>query len=799
MTINDSMVEKLKTNMVLPYQMVNDLNLMRVNLAATITDSFKSIAENTNSLKAIVDMSTDQEVSSGPNKLTLDKIPVQEQNGLFVSNGRIKQLPRILNEVKPIDVSISGNGSSYITIDESGEEIQTPKVFFSEDIKNGLEFQYQNNGMSILSIEFSFKAEERISIINIDVGNSYGGSQTLVNSIYINNGVGVRFTTIKTDSSIILILEEEIVPTSLTVNLSSSAYVKNDNVSLLRFKKISFGILGFEEISTITFGPIGSNNLGIIKAGISVDKTVKNISFKVSPDNTSWYDFDIENEKGYSISFNTIFSRSKSIKTNKIYISVSVKNTKIDKEISNIVFEKYAGEDCFDTTLMFGGSLISNQIIPEFSQSTYSIQEERYVTTEEVDPTKNYRVSLIPFNPVLPNNIFEEKYGAKIVLDPNNSIVNVYGPVMEANTLNNNTNFHFIYKRKPDYIPGKYSYVINGETKKSFDVYGDYDFSLSRYIMRVLKTDTVVIRLENELGTINIDLSKVASFNISETENLINIAKIFTVNNTNYMPSFFYPFTYNENESITENGTDIQNGLYAIPFVSTSYIKNKTSELSIRDIGNYSSLMRVNETDTLDRVKTYKAKHKKISNISIKSDTKNERVQFIDGKKEFIEKKIYSVQDTVSDSKVVISDILINNKVEVYTSGYAKKLFRVYSKNDIISIYNFYVENGVLFFSKDINNEILNITYESYGNGKIIPDIYSVDQESGVVYFSSYQNNIIIKYEFIDIGITTNMYTSKNISSEGVHESIGISEVTKTISNFSIEPIPVINIGVVYE
>jgi hypothetical protein len=799
MTISKSLIEELKTNKIFPYQIINDVNLIKTNLSTAITNSFRSISENTNALKAIINMSTDQEVSSGPNKLTLSKLPIHSQKGLFISNGRIKRLPRLQEEVKPIHVLISGSGNSYITMDESGEELKTPKVFFAEDIRNGSEFQYQNDGMAILEINFSFNSEERVSIIRIDTGNSYSGSQTVVNSVYINTGSGIRFNTIKVENSIILILDEEISPTSLTINMSSSAYIKDGNISLLRFKSIKFGIVGYDELSSLTFGPIGSNNLNIIKAGISTDKTVKGIYFKISPDNITWFDFDTENDRGYSTSLNTIFNSSKNIKTNKIYIEVQVKNEKIEQELSNIVFERYAGDDCFDTTLMFGASTISNQAVHEYCQSVYSIQDEKFILPEDIDVTKNYRITSIPFNPIIVDKMFEDKYGAKIVVDPSASVVNVYGPVLDISNISSTDNIHFVYKKKADYIPGKYTYIINGIQKRSFDIYGDYDFSLSRYILKVKKEDVVLVKIENELGTSTVTADYLANYSLSDTENLINMAKLFIINNNAYKPGFFYPYQYDSSNSITENGENIQNGLYLCPMVKTKYPKAKTGELSIRDILEYSPLGRVSETEKIDRVKVYKSRHKKIYNISITSDSKIVRENFINGKSEFIEKKIFSIREIISSSSILIPGLSNSNKVEVYTSGYAKKLMRVYSQNDIVSIYNYYVDNNQIYFSSDMNNETVNITYGSTGNGKIIPNAYSVDQDNGVIYFSSYQNDIIIKYEFIDMAITTNMLTSKNISIEGVHEEIGISSIVKMISSFKIQDIPSINIGVIYE
>lgn len=106
---------------------------------------------------------------------------------------------------------------------------------------------------------------------------------------------------------------------------------------------------------------------------------------------------------------------------------------------------------------------------------------------------------------------------------------------------------------------------------------------------------------------------------------------------------------------------------------------------------------------------------------------------------------------------------------------------------------------GKVYLHKNMNNETVNIVYQSDTTGQKIGNMYSVDYENGVVYFSSYQDQIVVTYEYLDSAIFSEMLTDKSIAQEGLLESIGISTVQEEIEMYQINVIPTINIGVIYE
>jgi hypothetical protein len=430
-------------------------------------------------------------------------------------------------------------------------------------------------------------------------------------------------------------------------------------------------------------------------------------------------------------------------------------------------------------------------------QSIFDTVSEKYVSPSEVEALKNYRIAMIPYNPVIPSMVFEERYNSKVVINPNTAKFYVYGAIVNTQGANKQYS-HFIYKRKDNYIPGRYSYIINGENKKSFDIYGEYDFSLSRFIIKVNKTDTVQVLIENEEQTKRIAKEALVSVSISDTEEYISMAPIFTFEDISYSPAYFYPYLYEGHESITENGANIQNGVFMLPFVRLDYPKGRVSDIRIRDLDIYDGFLKLN-TQYLDRAKIYRSKHKKIKNITINGNKHLSRVQFINGDIEFLEKKRYSAQAQVINSEVSLDGIKPVNDVEVYTSGYARKLIRVYRTEDIVSDFNFMIAIGKVYLHSNMNNETINIVYQSDTTGQKIGNMYSVDYENGVVYFSSYQDQIVVTYEYLDSAIFSEMLTDKSIAQEGLLESIGISTVQEEIEMYQINVIPTINIGVIYE
>ena len=92
---------------------------------------------------------------------------------------------------------------------------------------------------------------------------------------------------------------------------------------------------------------------------------------------------------------------------------------------------------------------------------------------------------------------------------------------------------------------------------------------------------------------------------------------------------------------------------------------------------------------------------------------------------------------------------------------------------------------------------MLNIVYELNVDSKKTGNMYSVDYENGVIYFSSYQNTIKISYEFLDMSVFTEMLVTKNISTEGILQSMAIDEEEQEVSTYKITEIPSINIGVI--
>ena len=797
MTTSKSIIERLKNENTLQYSAINIVNDSTKELSDLIRTSIGNISRHTKAIKSVINIASDQEVSSGPKKIDLSKIPIHLSDGLFIEDGRVKQIPILSRVITPISVLVHGNGDSFITTDESGEKLEKPKLFFAEDIKNGMEFQYQDKGLLVLVLEFLFERDSRISVIAIDTGDTYGGKQTEVSSVFLNDSRTVKFNTIKNNNIIYILLEEEIEASVMSVKLTSSAYVSHEDTSLLRIKSMKFGTVGYKESSKLILGPIGSNTLKIVKAGISTGVQVNGIKFSISTDASSWIPFEIENEKGYSISLDTIFQASKGISTNKIFILIEVENTISSSIIEKTGFEKYTGEDCFDTTLFFGGSSITGIVIQDYIQSIFDTVSEKYVSPSEVEALKNYRITMIPYNPVIPSLVFEERYNSKIVINPNTAKFYVYGAIVNTHGANKQYS-HFIYKRKDNYIPGRYSYIINGENKKSFDIYGEYDFSLSRFIIKVNKTDIVQVLIENEEQTKRIGRETLVSVSISNTEEYISMAPIFTFEDISYSPAYFYPYMYEEHESITENGANIQNGVFMLPFTRLDYPKGRVSDIRIRDLDTYDGFLKLN-TMYLDRVKIYRSKHKKIKNVTINGNKNLSRVQFINGDIEFLEKKRHSAQSQVINSEVTLDGIKPVNDVEIYTSGYARKLIRVYRTEDIVSDFNFMIAVGKVYLHNNMNSEIINIVYQSDTTGQKMGNMYSVDYENGVVYFSSYQDQIVVTYEYLDSAIFSEMLTDRSIAQEGLLESIGISTVQEEIEMYQINVIPTINIGVIYE
>ena len=797
MTTSKSIIERLKTENILQYSAISVVNDSAKRLSDLIRTSIGNISKHTNAIKSVINIASDQEVSSGPKKIDLSKIPVHLSDGLFIEDGRVKQIPVLSKVVSPTSVLVHGNGDSFITVDESGEKLEKPKLFFAEDIKNGLEFQYQDKGLLVLVLEFSFERDSRISVIAIDTGDTYSGKQTEVNSVFLNDSRTVKFNTIKNNNIVYILLDEEVEASVMSVKLTSNAYVSQEDISLLRIRSMKFGTVGYKNSSRLILGPIGSNTLKIVKAGISTGVQVNGIKFSLSTNASNWIPFDTENEKGYSLSLDTIFQTSKGINTNKIFILIEVENTVSNSIIEKIVFEKYAGEDCFDTTLLFGGSSITSMIIQDYVQSVFDTVSEKYIYPSDIEPLKNYRTSMIPYNPVAPSKVFEERYNSRVVINPNTARFYVYGAIVNTQGANKQYS-HFVYKRKDNYIPGRYSYIINGENKKSFDIYGEYDFSLSRFILRVNKTDTIQVLIENEEETKRVAKEELVSIAISDTEEYISMAPIFTFEDISYSPAYFYPYRYESHESITENGSNIQNGLFMLPFVRLDYPKGRTSDIRIRDLDTYDGFLKLN-TQYIDRTKIYRSKHKKIRNIEINGNKHLSRVQFINGDIEFLEKKKYSAQAQVVNSEIILNGIKPVNDVEVYTSGYARKLIRVYRAEDIVSDFNFMVTLGKIQLHHNMNNETINIVYQSDTTGQKIGNMYSVNYEDGVVYFSSYQDQIVITYEYLDSAIFSDMLTDKSIAQEGLLESIGISTIQEEVEMYQINVIPTINIGVIYE
>jgi hypothetical protein len=246
--------------------------------------------------------------------------------------------------------------------------------------------------------------------------------------------------------------------------MSSSGYVSSENVSLLKIRSLKFGQLDYKENPSIVIGPIGSNSFRIIKAGISTSYLAKGVSFKYSTDASNWAEFDTENERGFSVSLNTLMPSSKNIETNKIFVMIEVTDDFVEEEVNRIDFIKYEGEDCYDTTLSFGGGNISNVIINDYLQSIYDTVLEKYIYVDDIDPLKNYRVSLIPYNPVNPIRTFKERYNSEVVVNPTDSRFYLYGAVSLISQVDKSKSL-YIYKKREDYIPGKYSYIINGENK----------------------------------------------------------------------------------------------------------------------------------------------------------------------------------------------------------------------------------------------------------------------------------------------------------------------------------------------
>ena len=796
-TTYKSLTEELKENHLVPYTVINDYNNAKLRLKDLIQEEFANIARNIKAVKTLVNVSTDQEVSSGPGKVDLSKIPVHSSSGLFVSNGSIHQLPILTNTVTAKSVRVTGNGDTYITVDESGEFLDKPKTYFSSDIVNGMEFQYQYDGFILISLDVSFEANTLISMIALELDNSYSSQQTSIESIYLNNGTGVRFSTLRHDNLMYIIFEEEVTVSSLTFRVSSYAYIPQRNVSLLKIKKLSFGRIGYQENSSIVLGPIGSASKKIIKMGIGTDIRSTGIEYSVSNDLETWYKFNVENERGFSIPFDTIFSNSHNTITYKAYVRIDVTNTKDVSTITDIVFEQFSGNDCYDTTLEFGGSSITNIFIPDFTESIYDTKTEKYVYPDDVENIKNYRVTSIPYNPVIGDKSFTEKYGIDVVIDPNESIAYMNGNIVPY-TDSEISNANFVYKLKDDYQPGKYTYVVNDQVVKSFYVYGTYLFSMSRYILRVNKTDTVKVILQNKNIVRHYSIEDIASHDIDDTTMYVSMAPIFVDEGISYDPAYFYPYFYDEYQSVTENGTNVQNGYWVIPYTATTYIKNKTDNMSIRDIDHYRDFIRYYE-DTVERTLLYEARHNKISNVEISGTKMLTRVQFIDGKSEFIERKVATHQRIVAGNNISLAGVKKENTIDVYSSGYAKKFIRVYSIKDLISPYSYFVDTNVIYFNTKMDGETLNLLVETSASGRVLGDNYSVDYENGIVYFSSYQNNITISYEYLDMHITGQFYAKENISSDGILVEVGIIENEREIETFTVNQLPAISIGVIYD
>ena len=792
-TINPSVLSLAKDTSI-PYSSIEGLNNSAFTLRELVQQSFRNIGKNTDAVKTLIDVATNIEVSSGPKKLELSKIKIASSDGLFINNGNLVQLPIVKTLVNPVSVTVHGKGDSFITHDESGLELEKPLVFYPSDLSSGMEFRYQDNGLISLSLDFTFNRDSLISIIELKVGNSYSGQQTAINSITLNDSRTIRFRSLRNGGSIYAIFEEPVNTTQLNLRLSSSAFI-NSSLSLLKIEKISFGILGFNEFSNIILGPIGVSNGLISKLGISTDTINSNLKFEYSIDGNTWRQLNKETEKSLSISINTIFDYSVKIKTRKVFIRITVKNEVENSTIVKKVFKKYEGEDCYITGLSFGASSISNLIVSDYLQTVYDTTLEKFIYPPESEAIQNYRITMIPFNPVMQLTTFNDKYKSEVILNPEDLRLYVYGEVVKSDE-GISQKAHFVYKKKEDYIPGRYSVIINGENAKTFDVYGDYEFSISRFIIKVLKTDNIQVVVKNETTEKRFLKESIASMEISDTEELISISPLFIYEDISYNPAIFYPFHYDSIESVTENGENIQNGVFMIPFSQLDYPRNKTNIMSIRDLDYYEGFLKTKNED-IDRAIAVRTKHKNIRNVRVQGNKNLRRTHFSNGSIEFIETKKTFYQELVSNSIISIIGIRKTNEVEIYTAGYSKKLIRVFKKQDIISEFNFFVEEDKIWFHTNLNNEMLNIVYELNVDSKKTGNMYSVDYENGVIYFSSYQNTIKISYEFLDMSVFTEMLVTKNISTEGILQSMAIDEEEQEVSTYKITEIPSINIGVI--
>lgn len=792
-----ALLENLKTDSAYSYSTVNGVNRSRIRLGEIISNEFKSLSRQTSALKTIIDITTDQEVSSGPGKLDLSKIQINDSNGLFVSDGRIIQLPMLMNQITPKEIRVNGIGDTYITVDESGEELVRAKTYFASDIKNGLEFQYQNNGFINISLFVDFNGSVPLSIITLDMDNTYSSQQTKIDSIYLTNGNSLKFKTVRNKDILYVLLEEEVDVSLIQIRMSSYAYIPQKGITLMKIKKLLFGTVGYNENSNITFGPIGSIGSKVIKVGIGLDKNVQGIKYSASTDLNKWYTFDVENEKGYSMSLNTIFSKSKNEKAYKVYIKVEVENKKESATKNYIEFNKFSGDDCYLTDLQFGSSSITNFAIQEFTQSVYDTKTEKFIYPEDMDQLRTYKISSTPFNPILENFDFIERYDSQVVIDPNSTKV-ILGSSIVPFTNTDTTYANYVYKMKESYLPGSYSYIVNGEKVKTFNIYGTYLFSLSKFILRVKTTDVVSVLFKNKRISKSYPVDLIATMVIDEENSYVTLAPLIIDETISYNPSYFYPYHFDEFESITENGKNIQNGYWVVPFSSATYPQDKTTVMSIRDIEIYSDFLRRHE-EIVERTILFEAKHKKISSLDIDGTKNLVRVQFIDGESEFKEKKMFYYQKDVTGGYASVLGLKRENNIDIYTAGYARRFIRVYSIKDLVSDYSYYVEDGIVFFNEKMNGQLVNIATETSSDGKVLGDNYSVDYVNGVVYFSSFQNDIKIRYEYLDMNLVGPIYTEKNISSDTNMINVGVDFIEKEIITFAVSEIPTVSIGVIYD
>lgn len=780
-----SLLEKIKNNEIDQSSFIYEVNIETQNLLTLTNKALSYIKSGISESKKIVDAVSTFKITSDGERILLSNLPVYSSKNLYNDNGYLTCIPEIKDSCTIESIDIIGNGSNIVDTDSSG----FPVMHNKDGLINGDGFLYKSPTQEAYRIDVKIEDYYALGRIDILIDESYSSSLVDISSME-TSGIPVQFKKIKTKEKIILLLEEPLKTKSLSIGILSKSIDIVSKMFVSKINKIIFSITSNTTQSEIIFGPIHNESKKIIKIGASTKTIDSNIAISFSTDLTNWKTLTKYSESSYFSNINTSGDNSLGIDASSVYIKLLYKNNGKTTKTKKIAFEEYAGKDCYKIELEAGRTTVSPFSSTGITQTIFDLNSNSYIFNSNKS-SSNYRITT-PFLPVSFIDTTIESELGKIIVNPNNIFFSC-SSVFEPNSQNSNNKY--IYEMKEEYTAGIYEVYLDDVKIYEFDIYGDFMFSISKFLFEIETTKKITVKIKNENKIYDETSMKTKELS---GKKIVSIAPIFIKSSNDNKVGFFYPFSYEDDEIVVSNGVNIQNCKTVVSTERVSYPQTSTGSLSADNIISLFPKTIKSKNIQSKRSKLIKLNNKNVLKIKVSTDSILSQVPYIDGIQEFRKDIIKSVFEIINNSEVAINGNSIYD-IDIYSSGYAIRFKRVYSKNDITDQYMYYVQGDKILFSSNIDGEYVNIIFKEKDD-KIIEDNYfSFDKDNSRVYFSSYQNDIAIEYLYSDIYMEGSIYTTSKMFSDGTFEPVGIIEEEIEVGTVNIKNIEEFEVGIIYD